>query len=68
LLDRTLARTISGEIRTQDAPFLVSAILGHVYGRELAWAFVKTNWEKMDQLFPNKGCAACAAGSQPGHT
>ena len=30
LLERTLARTISGEIRTQDAPFLVSAILGNV--------------------------------------
>lgn len=55
LLERTLARTISGEIRTQDAPFLVSAILGNVYGRELAWAFVKTNWEKMDQLFPKLG-------------
>ena len=62
LLERTLARTISGEIRTQDAPFLVSAILGNVYGRELAWAFVKANWEKMDQLFPKQGLRRMCGG------
>jgi len=62
LLERTLARTISGEIRTQDAPFLVSAVLGNVYGRELAWAFVKTNWEKMDQLFPKQGLRRMCGG------
>jgi puromycin-sensitive aminopeptidase len=62
LLERALARTISGEIRTQDAPFLVSAILGNVYGRELAWAFVKTNWEKMDQLFPKQGLRRMCGG------
>ena len=62
LLERTLARTISGEIRTQDAPFLVSAVLGNVYGRELAWDFVKTNWEKMDQLFPKQGLRRMCGG------
>jgi len=62
LLERTLARTISGEIRTQDAPFLISAILGNVFGRELAWAFVKTNWEKMDQLFPKQGLRRMCGG------
>ena len=62
LLERTLARTISGEIRTQDAPFLVSAILGNVYGRELAWAFMKSNWEKMDQMFPKQGLRRMCGG------
>ena len=62
LLERALARTISGDIRTQDAPFLVTAILGNVYGRELAWAFVKTNWEKMDQLFPKQGLRRMCGG------
>ncbi len=62
LLERTLARTISGDIRTQDAPFLVSAIMGNVYGRELAWAFVKTNWEKMDHLFPKQGLRRMCGG------
>ena len=62
LLERTLARTISGEIRTQDAPFLVSAMLGNVDGRELAWAFVKMNWEKMDRLFPKQGVRRMCGG------
>jgi puromycin-sensitive aminopeptidase len=62
LLERTLVRTISGEIRTQDAPFLISAILGNVYGRELAWDFLKANWEKMDQLFPKQGLRRMCGG------
>ena len=62
LLERTLARTIGGDIRTQDAPFLVSAILSNVYGRELAWTFLKTNWEKMDQLFPKQGLRRMCGG------
>jgi puromycin-sensitive aminopeptidase len=62
LLERTLARTISGEIRTQDAPFLISAILGNVYGRELAWDFLKANWGKMDQLFPKQGLRRMCGG------
>ncbi|MBI3806603.1 MAG: M1 family metallopeptidase [Nitrospirae bacterium] len=62
LLERTLASTISGEIRTQDAPFLISAILSNVYGRESAWAFMKTNWEKMDQMFPKQGLRRMCGG------
>lgn len=62
LLERTLARAISGDIRTQDAPFLISAILGNVSGRELAWAFMKTNWEKMDHLFPKQGLRRMCGG------
>jgi puromycin-sensitive aminopeptidase len=62
LLERTLARTISGEIRSQDGPFLVGALLGNVYGRELAWAFVKTNWEKMDHMFPKQGLRRMCGG------
>jgi puromycin-sensitive aminopeptidase len=62
LLARTLARTIDGEIRTQDAPFIVAACLGNVYNRELAWNFVKANWEKMDQLFPKQGVRRMCGG------
>jgi puromycin-sensitive aminopeptidase len=62
LFERTLARTISGEIRSQDAPFLVSAMLGNVDGRELAWAFLKTNWEKMDRMFPKQGVRRMCGG------
>ncbi|MGQ0812213.1 MAG: M1 family metallopeptidase [Nitrospiraceae bacterium] len=62
LLERTLARTITGEIRTQDAPFIVGAVLGSVYGRELAWTFVKANWDTMDRLFPKQGLRRMCGG------
>ena len=28
----------------------------------MAWAFVKTNWEKMDQLFPKQGLRRMCGG------
>ena len=55
LLQQTLARTINGEIRTQDAPFIVRLLLMSVHGRVLAWKFVKVNWETMDRLYPKNG-------------
>ena len=54
LLERTLRRTINGEVRTQDAPFLVRSLLTSVYARELAWPFVKENWETMERQYPGK--------------
>ena len=62
LLGHTLARTINGEIRTQDAPFIVGALMSNVYGREQAWEFVKTNWDQMDRLFPKQGLRRMCSG------
>jgi puromycin-sensitive aminopeptidase len=52
LLSQTLASTINGEVRSQDAPFLLRALLGSVSGRGLAWEFVKANWETMARQYP----------------
>jgi puromycin-sensitive aminopeptidase len=52
LLSRTLEKTISGEVRNQDAPFLMRALLQSVHSRELAWEFVKANWAAMEKQFP----------------
>ena len=62
LLKRTLARSISEEIRTQDAPFLVSAAMMNVYGRGQAWEFVKANWDEMDRRFPKQGLRRMCGG------
>ena len=62
LAERTLASTLNGEVRTQDAPFLVSALLHNVYSRERAWKFVKRNWDRMDQLFPKSGVRRMCGG------
>ncbi len=62
LLSRTLAKTINGEIRTQDAPFIVAAAMTNVYSRELAWEFVKVNWDEMNRLFPKQGLRRMCGG------
>lgn len=62
LLTRTLAKTITGEFRTQDAPYVVRLILLNVAGRELAWEFVKRNWDTMDRLFPKQGLRRMCEG------
>jgi len=62
LLDRTLAKTLDGEIRVQDAPFMVSAVMHNVYGRELGWRFVKTNWDALDRRFPKQGLRRMCGG------
>ena len=62
LVGRTLARTINGEIRTQDAPFIVGSLMANVNGREQAWEFVKANWDQMDKLFPKQGLRRMCGG------
>lgn len=62
LVGRTLARTINGEIRTQDASFIVGSLMANVYGREQAWGFVKANWDQMDKLFPKQGLRRMCGG------
>ena len=41
---------------------MVSALLLSVYSRERAWAFVKTNWDRMDRLFPKSGLRRMCGG------
>jgi puromycin-sensitive aminopeptidase len=62
LLTQTLARAINGEFRTQDAPFVVRSLLTSVYGRELAWEFVKANWDTMERQYPKAGLRRLAEG------
>jgi puromycin-sensitive aminopeptidase len=62
LLDRTLAKTLDGDIRTQDAPFMVSAVMNNVYGREQGWRFMKANWDVMDRRFPKQGLRRMCGG------
>ncbi|MGH7165926.1 MAG: M1 family metallopeptidase, partial [Nitrospiraceae bacterium] len=62
LLEQTLTMTLNGEIRTQDAPFLISASLMSVYGRDRAWRFVKANWDEMDRKFPKQGLRRMCGG------
>ncbi len=62
LLERTLASALDGGVRTQDGPFVVSAVLQNVHGRSLAWEFVKQHWDDMDRLFPKQGLRRMCGG------
>ncbi|MBM4123809.1 MAG: M1 family metallopeptidase, partial [Nitrospira sp.] len=62
LLERTLASTLNGDLRMQDAPFIVRLVLMNVYGREPAWNFVQANWEQMDKQFPKQGLRRMCEG------
>jgi puromycin-sensitive aminopeptidase len=62
LVEQTLARTVNGEVRTQDAPFVVRTMLTAVNARELAWAFVKSRWDVMDRLYPKQGLRRMCEG------
>jgi puromycin-sensitive aminopeptidase len=62
LVEQTLARTTSGEIRTQDAPFVNRAMLMSVHARERAWKFITANWDTMDGLYPKHGLRRMAEG------
>ena len=53
LLGRTLAKTTSGEVRSQDAPFLMRALLVGVHSRALAWEYLKTHWQTMARQYPD---------------
>jgi puromycin-sensitive aminopeptidase len=62
LIAQTLERTVNGEIRTQDGPFVLRTALMTVHGRELAWRFVKERWEQMDRMFPKHGLRRMCEG------
>ncbi len=69
LLRRTLDLTVSGGVRTQDAPYLVRSLLMNVQARVLAWEFVKEHWDTMERQYPQgafrKMCEGVTALATP---
>ena len=62
LFRKTLQLTVNGEVRTQDAPYLVRSLLMSVHARELAWQFVKEHWETMERQYPLGGLRRMCEG------
>jgi puromycin-sensitive aminopeptidase len=52
LIRKSLALTLSHELRAQDAPHLLKTILGNRDGRRLAWKFIKDHWGEIVDRFP----------------
>ncbi len=53
LMDRTLAFAVSGEVKTQSAPFLLNRCIAHRDLGAHAWRFVRERWGDLVTLFPD---------------
>ncbi len=53
LLRQTMAMTLDGQVRTQNAPYLMHSILLNPASRYEAWDYVKAHWEEMIAKYPD---------------
>ena len=62
LIDRTLWLTINGEVRTQNAPYLMRNILLNRDARLKAWVFMKEHWQEMLRQYPDNSIPRMCEG------
>jgi puromycin-sensitive aminopeptidase len=55
LLQETLERALTSEVRSQDTITVISAVAANLRGREPAWNFVKNNWSELDRRYGGGG-------------
>lgn len=53
LVARTCELAMSGEVKSQNAPFLLRGAIGNRHHGHQAWEFVKQNWDAANDSFPN---------------
>ena len=53
LVQHTLDSTLTDEVRTQNAPYLIGSLLHNLVGGDLAWTFVKQHWDAIVDRFPD---------------
>ncbi|MDG0867861.1 M1 family metallopeptidase [Candidatus Lucifugimonas marina] len=61
-MDRTLAMTLDGTVRTQDAPYLLAVCMRNKEQGYKAWQFVKDNWEQINKDFPSNSIVRMLSG------
>jgi puromycin-sensitive aminopeptidase len=62
LFERTLQLTLNGEVRTQNAPYLMRSLLLNTEGRERAWTFLKEHWDEMGKQYPDNSIVRMCEG------
>ena len=55
LLEETLDRSLSAEVRVHDAINVVTSVAGNRRGRDLAWDFLKASWNEFDRRYGEGG-------------
>lgn len=62
LIQRTLDLTVNGEVRTQNAPYLMRSLLLNKDARAQAWSFMKNHWEEMTRQYPDNSIPRMCEG------
>ena len=52
-LERTVALAFSGEVKSQNAPFLLNRCIANRWHGEMAWESVRRSWEQANERFPD---------------
>ena len=53
LVRRSLEYSISDQVRSQDAPFLLGALMANAHNRETAWNFIREHWPQVEAKLTN---------------
>jgi aminopeptidase N len=48
---RILEMSVSAEVRNQDAPQLIGAVLSNAANRDFAWQWIKSHWSEVERKF-----------------
>lgn len=62
LLHKTMEMTLDGEVRTQNAPYLMMSVLMNTSGRYEAWDFIRSHWEEMTRKYPDNALPRMCEG------
>jgi puromycin-sensitive aminopeptidase len=62
LLRDAMQMTLNGEVRTQNAPYLMMELMMNTECRYEAWAFLKQNWDKMVAAYPENAIPRMCGG------
>jgi puromycin-sensitive aminopeptidase len=62
LLDRTLAEALTGQIRPQDAPFVIARATTNRDLGPRAWDFIAEHWNELNERYASSNIISLAAG------
>jgi puromycin-sensitive aminopeptidase len=62
LMRRTVEMTLTGDVRTQNGPYLLRRALTNREQGHIAWEFVRSNWEAVNERFPSNSIVRMLEG------
>ncbi len=62
LLRKTMEMSLDGEVRTQNAPYLMNSLLVNTSGRYEAWDFIRSHWDEMTRKYPDNALPRMCEG------